>query len=203
VTRDEALAHSAELVAATELPVSADLENGFDDPAETVRKAVEIGLAGCSIEDATGESLLDPAEAAERVAAAVEAADGRLVLTARSENYRFGRPDLADTIARLQSFQEAGADVLYAPFLTRIEDIRAVVASVDRPVNVLARPGVPTVPELAAAGVSRISVGAAFAFVALGAAVDAARELLEQGTYEFWDLAGRGSKAVRSAFGPS
>ena len=160
-----------------------------------------MGLAGCSIEDASRDGVVyDAGLAAERVAAAAEAAGGRLVLTARTENYRFGRPDLDDTIARLQSFQEAGADVLYAPGLKRIEDIRAVVESVDRPVNVLARPGVPTVSELAAAGVSRVSVGAGFAFAALGAAADAARELLERGTYEFWDRAVRGAEVAESAF---
>jgi 2-methylisocitrate lyase-like PEP mutase family enzyme len=210
VTRDEALAHAATIVGATDLPVSADLENGFaDDPAgvaQTVRLAIDAGLAGCSVEDFTGREdapIYDPGPAAERVAAAAEAAHsgpGRLVLTARSENYLHGRPDLADTVARLQAFQEAGADVLYAPGLSRIEDIREVVRSVDRPVNVLARPGAPPVAELAAAGVSRISVGGAFAFVALGAAVEAARELLEDGTYGFWDAAGAGAQAARAAF---
>jgi 2-methylisocitrate lyase-like PEP mutase family enzyme len=205
VTRDEALAHAAELVAATTVPVSADLENGFaDDPegvAETVRMAIDAGLAGCSIEDATGDDVYDGDRAAERVAAAAEAAHGRLVLTARSENYLHGRPDLADTIARLQSFQEAGADVLYAPGLRDLSDIRSVVDSVDRPVNVLALPGVPPVSELASAGVARISVGGAFAFAALGAGVQAARELLEQGTYGFWDIAGPGAQAAHRAFG--
>jgi 2-methylisocitrate lyase-like PEP mutase family enzyme len=210
VTREEALAHAATIVGVVELPVSADLENGFaDDPAgvaQTVRLAIDAGLAGCSVEDFTGREdapIYDAGAAAERVAAAAEAAHsgpGRLVLTARSENYLHGRPDLADTIARLQAFQEAGADVLYAPGLGRIEDIREVVRSVDRPVNVLARPGAPPVSELAAAGVNRVSVGGAFAFVALGAAVEAARELLEDGTYGFWDVAGVGAQAARAAF---
>ncbi|MDQ3992660.1 MAG: isocitrate lyase/phosphoenolpyruvate mutase family protein, partial [Actinomycetota bacterium] len=191
-------------------PVSADLENGFaDDPAgmaETVRLAIEAGLAGCSIEDFTGDHdapIYDAGRAAERVAAAAEAAhagERKLVLTARSENYLHGRRDLSDTIARLQAFQEAGADVLYAPGLARLEDIRQVVASVDRPVNVLARPGAPPVSELAAAGVSRISVGGAFAFAALGGAVNAARELLDDGTYGFWESAGTGAKAAHAAF---
>jgi 2-methylisocitrate lyase-like PEP mutase family enzyme len=204
VTRDEALAHCGDLVAATSLPVSADLENGFDDPAETVRLAVEVGLAGCSIEDAThDEGVFDADEAADRVAAAVEAAAGRLVLTARSENYLHGRPDLADTVARLQAYQEAGADILYAPGLRDIGEIRSLVESVDRPVNVLALPGAPPVAELAEAGVARVSVGGAFAFAALGATADAARELLEQGTYGFWELAGPGAKAARAAFRPS
>jgi 2-methylisocitrate lyase-like PEP mutase family enzyme len=210
VTREEAVAHGAALAAATAVPVSADLENGFaDDPegvAQTVRLAIDAGLAGCSIEDYSGrdgEPIYAAGLAAERVAAAAEAAHagpGRLVLTARSENFLHGRQDLADTIARLQAFQEAGADVLYAPGLTRIEDIRSVVESVDRPVNVLALPGVPPVAELAAAGVSRVSVGGAFAFAALGAAVAAARELLDEGTYSFWGAAGPGAQAARAAF---
>jgi 2-methylisocitrate lyase-like PEP mutase family enzyme len=208
VTRDEALAHGAAIAAATALPVSADLENGFaDDPAgvaETVALAIEAGLAGCSIEDFTGrqDDPIYPLEvAAERVAAAVEGAGGRLVLTARSENYLHGRTDLSDTIARLQAFQEAGADVLYAPGLRTIEDIRSVVESVDRPVNVLALPVAPPVAELAAAGVRRVSVGGGFAFAALGALVAAGRELLDQGTYGFWENAGVGAKAARATFG--
>src|SRR3954452_23388451 len=138
VTRDEALAHGAEIVGATELPVNADLENGFaDDPpgvGETVQLAIDAGLAGCSIEDFTGreDDPFYPLElAAERVAAAAEAAGGRLVLTARSENFVPGRQHLADTVARLQAFQEAGADVLYAPGLRSLDDIRSLVESVD------------------------------------------------------------------------
>jgi 2-methylisocitrate lyase-like PEP mutase family enzyme len=123
-----------------------------------------------------------------------------LVLTARAENHLRGRPDLADTIDRLQAYQQAGADVLYAPGLTRLADIRQVVASVDRPVNVLARPGVPPVAKLAEVGVRRVSVGGGFAFAALGALVEAATELLEDGTYTFWDRAGLGSQTTRSAF---
>jgi 2-methylisocitrate lyase-like PEP mutase family enzyme len=211
VTREEAIAHAAAIVAATELPVSADLERAFaDDPAgvaATLRLALDAGLAGCSVEDATGRRdtpIYDAGLAAERVAAAAEVAHGgpvRLVLTARAENFLYGRPDLADTIARLQAFQAAGADVLYAPGLSRLQDIRQLVASVERPVNVLALPNAPTVAELADAGVARISVGGAFAFAALGAVVEAARELREQGTYGFWKLAGAGSSGARSAFG--
>ena len=207
VTREEALAHSAAIVAATPLPVSADLENGFADDAEgvaeTVRGAADAGLAGCSIEDSTGrdeEPLYALEHAAERIAAAAEAAGGRLVLTGRAENFIVGRGDLSDTIARLQAYQEAGADVLYAPRLTRIEDVRSVVESVDRPVNVLAWTGLPPVAELAAAGVSRISVGGAFAFAALGAAAEAGRELLDKGTYGFWDTAAQGAGAAAEAF---
>jgi 2-methylisocitrate lyase-like PEP mutase family enzyme len=160
------------------------------------------------VEDATGrrDAPIHPAGlAAERVRAAAEAAHRgpvRLVLTARAENYLHGRPDLADTIARLQAYQEAGADVLYAPGLRRLEDIGRLVAAVDRPVNVLALPGAPPVAELAAAGVSRVSVGGAFAFAALGAVVEAAAELREAGTYGFWGRAGPGADAARSAFGP-
>src|SRR3954470_9225279 len=146
VTRDEALAHSAQIVAATDLPVSADLENAFaDDPAgvaETIRLAIEAGLAGCSVEDAAGrddDPIYDAGLAAERVAAAVEAAGDDIVITARAENLLHGR-DLDDAIARLQSFQEAGAPVLYAPGVTDLGDIRRLVESVDRPVNVLALP---------------------------------------------------------------
>jgi 2-methylisocitrate lyase-like PEP mutase family enzyme len=210
VTRSEALDHAAAIVAATELPVSADLENGFaDDPAgvaDTVRLAAEAGLAGCSVEDATGDQdrpVYDAGLAADRVQAAAEAAHRgpvRLVLTARAENYLYGRPDLADTIARLQAFQAAGADVLYAPGISDLEEIRQLVASVDRPVNVLARPGVPAVAELAEAGVRRVSVGGAFAFAALGTLVEAATELRDAGTYGFWGQAGAGSEAARSAF---
>jgi len=211
VTRDEALGHAASIVSATGLPVSADLERCFaDDPAgvaQTVALAKDAGLAGCSIEDSTGvpgEPIYDASLAAQRVRAAAEAAhqgEGSLVLTARAENYLHGRPDLADTIARLQAFQEAGADVLYAPGLTKLAEIRQVVAEVDRPVNVLALSGGPVVPELAAAGVSRISVGGAFAFAAAGALVTAARELLEHGTYGYLKGAAAGRAATRAAFG--
>jgi 2-methylisocitrate lyase-like PEP mutase family enzyme len=148
--------------------------------------------------------IYDAGLAAERVAAAAAAAhDGpvRLVLTARAEGYLHGRPDLSEIIARLQAYQEAGADVLFAPGLSSLEDIRQVVASVDRPVNVLALPGAPSVSELASAGVGRVSVGGAFAFAALGALVEAARELSEQGTYTYWEWARTGAKSARAAFG--
>jgi 2-methylisocitrate lyase-like PEP mutase family enzyme len=210
ITRREALAHAKEIVAATDLPVSADLENCFADDAdgvaETVRMAIEVGLAGCSIEDFTGDSqrpIYSLAEAADRVAAAAEAAhagEGRLVLTGRAENHLHGRNDLADTIARLQAYQEAGADVLYAPGITTEADIRAVVTSVDRPVNVLARPGTPSVPELAALGVRRVSVGGSFAFAALGAVVTASAELLGPGTYDFLAGSAVGRDAVVKGF---
>ncbi len=131
--------------------------------------------------------------------AAAEAARGRLVLTARAENHLHGRDDLNDTITRLQRFQEAGADVLYAPGLTTADDIRAVVSSVDRPVNVLALPAAPTVAQLAELGVARISVGGAFAFAAYGALVEAAEELRDAGTYGFWQRVATGRSVVGSA----
>ncbi|HTU05576.1 MAG TPA: isocitrate lyase/phosphoenolpyruvate mutase family protein, partial [Trebonia sp.] len=209
VSRDEALGHAAAIVAATDLPVSADLENAFaDDPAgvaQTITLAAETGLAGCSVEDYTGhddQPIYDIGFAAERIAAAAEAAHAgpaRLVLTARAENHLYGRRDLADTIARLQAYQEAGADVLYAPGLTSQADLRQVVSAVDRPVNVLAVAGAPSVGQLAEAGVSRVSVGGALAFAALGALVDAATELRDRGTYGYLALSVAGRRAVERA----
>jgi 2-methylisocitrate lyase-like PEP mutase family enzyme len=209
VTRDEALVNAAVIVAATDLPVSADLENAYaDDPAgaaETMRLAIEVGLAGASIEDFAEEpGSYDIGQAAERVAAAAEAAHAGpvpLVLTARAENFIRGNPDLADTIARLQAYQEAGADVLYAPGLRTFEAISQVVREVDRPVNVLALDDTPPVAEMARAGVARISVGGGFAFAALNAVVTAATELREHGTYAWRAGAGAGAVAARRAFG--
>jgi 2-methylisocitrate lyase-like PEP mutase family enzyme len=211
VSREEALGHAAAVVAATELPVSADLENCFaDDPAgvaRTVALAVDLGVAGCSIEDFTGgetEPIYGIGEAAERVKAAAKAAHAgpvRLVLTARAENYLHGRPDLADTITRLQAYQAAGADVLYAPGLTSLADIRQVVTAVDRPVNVLAVSGAPSVGELAGAGVSRVSVGGSFAFAAFGALAGAATELRDKGTYGYLASSAAGRQAIQHALG--
>jgi 2-methylisocitrate lyase-like PEP mutase family enzyme len=209
---DESLTNCAAIVkAAGELPVSADLEHGFGDEPSVVRmtimNALATGLSGCSIEDWSGGpegQIYDAKFAAERVAAAASMAHRgpvEMVLTARAENHIRGVDDLADTIARLQAYQEAGADVLYAPGLTKLEDIRSVVTSLDRPVNVLALPNGPTVAELAEAGVRRISVGGAFAFAAYGALVEAARELLDQGTYGFWERTKIGRDAVRQYFG--
>jgi 2-methylisocitrate lyase-like PEP mutase family enzyme len=210
VTRDEAIGHGQWIAAGTDLPVSADLENCFaDEPegvAETVALAVAAGLAGCSVEDYANRvrhPLYDRELAAERVRAAAEAAHAgqvRLVLTARAENHIRGNPDLADTIARLQSYQEAGADVLFAPGVTKPDEIRQLVASVDLPVNVLALPGTPPVAELAALGVRRISVGGAFAFAGLAAVAEAATELRDRGTYGYWDKTRSGSAAARAAF---
>jgi len=208
VTRDEAIAHAAELAMATPLPVSADLENGFadqpDDVSETYRLAAGSGIAGCSIEDwdPRRSVIYDIELAAARVAAAAEAAhEGpvRLVLTARAENQLRGVDDLDDTIRRLQAYQEAGADVLYAPCLFSRADIARVVDEVDRPVNVLALPGVPPVAELAEVGVARVSVGSGFSLVAYAAMATAAMELLERGTYGWWEQAG-GARAVKGAF---
>lgn len=210
LSRDETLENARWIAAATELPVSADLENGFADApgevAETVRLACETGLAGCSIEDfrgGGGGTIYEPAHAAERVAAAAEAAHGGaspLVLTARAENYPRGRPDLPDTIARLQAYQEAGADVLYAPGLTDLDEIASLVKAVDLPVNVLVSPAGPSVQELASVGVARISVGGNFHLVGLGAVARAARELLEGGPMEFWETAAEGRKLRARVF---
>jgi len=209
VSRDEALAHADAIATATELPVSADLENCFaDDPAgvaETLRRAAATGLAGCSIEDFSGGSsgrIYPIDEAATRVEAAVAAAreGGDLVLTARAENHIRGVDDLGDTVERLKAYEAAGADVVYAPGLTDLDLIRSVVDAVDVPVNVLCRPGGPTVSELASVGVARISVGGGFYFVALGARARAAREWKEEGTHEFWQDAIVGLQAGKQAF---
>ena len=211
VGRDEALAHGALLAAAVTIPVAADTEDGFaDDPdgvAETVALACATGLAGCSIEDYTrrpDDPIYELGLAAERVTAAAGAAHGgpeRLVLTARAENHLHGRNDLADTIARLQAYQEAG--VLFSPGISAIEDIRAVVSSVDRPVNVLVRPGTPPVAELAEAGVAHVSVGGAFAYAAYGVLIEAATQLKEKGTYDYLELVARARPALQDAFSSS
>ena len=210
VSRDEALTHAAELVGAVEVPVSADLEDCFPREAggvaETVRRACAVGLAGCSIEDwdqADG-SLLEVDQAAERVSIAVEqarAADTRLIITARAENHLRGNPDIEDTVARLRRYEEAGADVLYAPGVERLQDIELIVSSVKRPVNVLIRPGTPPLSRLADIGVARVSVGGALAFLAYGSVATAAKELLNEGSYDFLDGAATGSGAAKLAFG--
>ena len=211
VTRDQALAHAAQIAAATERPLSADLENGFgDDPAgvaDTAAGAVTAGLSGFSIEDYTGNPdapIYPVSEAAGRVSAAAEVAHAgpaRLVLTARCENHIRGRVDLGDTIERLLAYQQAGADVLFAPGVVTPDDIGAIVEAVALPVSVLALKGAPPIPELAELGVARVSVGGAFAFAAAGAVVQAARELREQGTYGYLAGTAEGVKAVREAFG--
>ncbi len=195
LSREELLANAAEIVAATHLPVSADLEAGFgmapETCAETLRLACDVGLVGGSIEDASGDPtrpLYDFSLAVERIQAAAEAVRNRsFLLTARAENYLCGRPDLDDTIRRLQAFSAAGADVLYAPGLPDLESIRMVCAAVDKPVNVVMGLAGPTfsVAELTAVGVRRISVGGSFARAAFGALLRAAQEVRTQGTFSY------------------
>lgn len=197
LTRDLVLTHASELVEASNLPVSADLEDCYaaaaEGVADTIRQAAATGLVGGSIEDArqgTSDPMYGFEEALDRVRAAVEGARSLpfpFTLTARCENYLFDRQDLADTIKRLQAYQDAGADVLYAPGLTRIEDVKSVVTSVDRPVNVVV--GLPgtqfSVEELARAGVARISIGSALFRTAFTAVIQATDEMLATGTFTF------------------
>ncbi len=198
VTREEALANARAIVDATDLPVAADLENGYGHPpeaaAETIRLAAEVaGLVGGSIEDATGDPrrpIYDFQHAVERVGAAAETARALpfpFVLVGRAENFLHGRPDLDDTIRRLQAFEAVGADALFAPGLTKAEDIRTLCAAVSRPVNVVMglKGASFSVAELAGLGVRRISVGSALTRAALGAFVRAAREIREHGTFAF------------------
>lgn len=201
IERDEMMAHISSIAAATDLPVSVDLENGFGDTPEivgqTIRLAAAAGAVGGSIEDMsrqTGHPIYEYEHAVERIRAASEAAYALpfpFTLTARSENYLVGRPDLKDTIKRLQAYQTAGADVLYAPGLTSKDDIAAVVKSVDRPVNVvMGLQGVQlSLAELSAIGVKRVSVGSALSRAALGAFLRAAQEMKEHGTFAFADKA--------------
>ncbi len=210
MTRDEVLHHCGELVASVDVPVSADLENCFaDDPAgvaATIAAALGEGLAGGSVEDfsrTADEPIYEPAHAAARVRAAAEAAHAGpvpFVLTARAENFLHGRPDLADTIARLQAYQEAGADVLFAPRVVDPGDLRTLLAAVDRPVNVLITPDAPAIGELAALGVSRISVGGAIAAAGYGLAVRAVQELQEKGTPNYWEAAAAARPRMQDAF---
>ncbi len=201
VMRDEALAHARAVVEATDLPVSADLEKGFGDApaaaAETIRLAARVGLVGGSIEDATGDRarpLYDIGQATERVAAAAQAARALpfpFTLTARAENFLRGNPDLDDTIKRLQAFEQAGADVLFAPGLPDLDAVRAVCAAVSKPVNFMV--GIKgksfTVAELAAAGVKRISLATSLYRAAMSGLLDAAREVKDHGTFSYLDHA--------------
>jgi len=201
VGREAMLGHVSLLASATELPLSADLENGFSDvpegAAETIRLAAAAGVVGGSIEDATGrpdQPIYEPGLAAERVRAAAESARGLgfpFTLTARAENYLHGRRDLKDTINRLQAYQEAGADVLYAPGLASKEEIATLVRSVNRPVNVLM--GIAGIAlnlaDLEAIGVKRVSLGGALARVAYGSLLRVAREMREGGTFDFVEKA--------------
>lgn len=201
VTREEALAHARAIVEATELPVSADLEKGFGDAptaaAETIRLAGEVGLAGGSIEDASGDRdkpLYETGLAAERVAAAVEAARKLpfpFTLTARAENFLRGNPSLDDTIRRLQAFERAGADVLMAPGLPDLAAVRTVCSALTKPFNFMA--GIKgksfTVAELEAAGVRRISLATSLYRAAMSGLLSAAREVHDKGTFGYLDQA--------------
>jgi len=205
VSREEALKNAADIIAAVDLPVAADLENGYgdapEDAATTIRRAAEVGLVGGSIEDATGRPdvpIYGFEHAVERVAAAVEAARALpfpFTFVARAENFLHGRPDLDGTIRRLQAFEKAGADVLFAPGLPSLEAIRTVCASVRKPVNVvLGAKNTPySLDQLAEAGVRRVSTGSSFARAALTGLRDAALELLGPGTVTYLD------KAITSA----
>ncbi|MBO6900676.1 MAG: isocitrate lyase/phosphoenolpyruvate mutase family protein [Rhizobiaceae bacterium] len=191
---DMMIAHCKEIVSATDLPVSADLEHGkgdsADSAAETIFAAEKAGLAGCSIEDSTGDPtrpIYEFDHAVERVAAAAEAARSLsrdFVFTARAENFLWGIRDLDDTIRRLQAFEKAGADVLYAPALPDVETVRTVCSAVSKPVNVLVRPDF-TVAALREAGAKRLSLGSKLTTAAFGAVRNAAREMLEGGSFEF------------------
>ena len=209
LSRDVVLEHCRDVAAATTLPVSADLEDCFAEDlegvTETIRLAQQTGLAGCSIEDYSSrdDARIYPLdEAVRRVEAAVAAAhhEADFVLTARAENHIRGIDDLDDTIERLCAYEAAGADVVYAPGLADLDAIGRIVDAVDVPVNVLCRPGSPTVSELASVGVARISVGGGFYFAALGALASAAREWKEEGTHEFWKDAIPGMQAGKQAF---
>jgi len=210
LTLQEALDHASGLVSAVDVPVSSDFENGYaDDPedvAASVTAAVDTGLAGVSIEDYLGATRpgFYPLElAAERVAAAAEAAHGgdtRVVLTARAESALYGDVDFADIEPRLNAYRDAGADVLYVPGLSDPADIKRVIDIAGIPVNVLTNPRGPTVPELADLGAARISVGGIFTLVALGAIAEAAEELMGPGTFGFAQLARRGRQATNAVF---
>ena len=201
VTRDEALAHARAIVAATDLPVSADLENGFGDSpqeaARTITLAAQAGLVGGSIEDATGDPanpLYDFAQAVERIAAAVEAAralDFPFALTARCENFLRGKPDLDDTIRRLQAFERAGADVLFAPGLPDLESVRTVCSALARPFNFMVgiRGRSFSISELEAAGVRRVSLATSLYRAAMTGLLDAAREVRQNGSFTYLDRA--------------
>jgi 2-methylisocitrate lyase-like PEP mutase family enzyme len=181
-TVDEVVGHVGAITAAVSIPLSVDLENGYDDPAAAISRVAEAGAVGGSIEDFSAEEgIYEVERAVERVSASVSAArslDFPFTLTARAENHIRGNPDLDDTIARLKAYEAAGADVLYAPGLASSEEIRAVCEAVSLPVNVLAWPGL-TLEAIAEAGARRVSVGGALAFLAVGTVKDAARRLAD------------------------
>lgn len=192
LTRADILQNAAEIAAATALPTSGDLENGFgdtqEDCAETIRQAIAVGLAGGSIEDyRPGHGLYPIAEATDRIRASAEAAQGRFMLTARAENFLYGVPCLRDTITRLQAYAEAGADVLYAPGLSDLATIRTLCAELPKPVNVLMglQGQTYTLEQLAEAGAARVSVGGSLARAALGAFLRAASELRDHGSFTY------------------
>lgn len=199
LSRAEVLENAREIVEATDLPVTADLEDGFgctpEACAQTIRQAAAMGLVGGSIEDATGDAsdpIFEFELAVDRISAAAEVAgDLPFLLTARAEGHLWNRPDMDDTIKRLQAFADAGADVLYAPGLPDLDSIRTVCNEVDKPVNVVMglRPPFYSIRELADAGVKRVSVGGSFARAALGAIQRAGVEVLESGTFSYTDLA--------------
>jgi 2-methylisocitrate lyase-like PEP mutase family enzyme len=211
VSRGEVLDNCRAIAAATDLPVNADLENGYADApgeaAEMIRLAAEAGVVGGSIEDATGDAsrpIYDFTLAVERVQAAVETARGlpfMFMLTARAENLLHGRLDLDDTIRRLQAFEKAGADVLYAPGVKDLPTIRAVTSAVRRPVNVVMSAADPslTLAELAEAGVKRVSVGGALSRLALAAFLDGAREMKDNGAFT-WVSKAVPSKELKDVF---
>ncbi len=208
--RDATLAHCAAVAGSVAIPVAGDTENGFGDEPEAVAAfvgdAAAAGLAGCSIEDWSGTATYDIGLATERVAAAAEAAHhgpNQLVLTARADGHFHGDDDLDSVIRRLQAYGGAGADVLYAPGLSALDDIRRIVGETDKPVNVLVNvlisEELPTLEQIAEAGAARISVGGSFALVAYGAVIDAAREIKESGTFDYSEKILAARETVRGA----
>jgi 2-methylisocitrate lyase-like PEP mutase family enzyme len=210
MSRDEVLAHCGDLAWAVDIPVSGDLEDCFDAEPEgvaaTITDAIARGLAGGSVEDFTrnrDDPIYELDHAADRVRAAAEAAHGGpvpFVLTARAENYLHGRVDLDDTIARLQAYQEAGADVLFAPRVVDPDELRSLLAAVDRPVNVLLTPGAPPIGALAELGVARISVGGAITAAAYGIAIEAVKQLQVDGIPNYWEAAGAARGDMAASF---
>ena len=208
--RDDTLAHCAAVAGSVAIPVAGDTENGFADEPEAVAAfvaaAAGTGLAGCSVEDWSGAATYDIGLAAERIAAATEAAHSgptQLVLTARADGHYHGDDDIDSVIRRLQAYSEAGADVLFAPGFSALDDIRRIISETDKPVNVLVNVLVtdasPPLEQIAEAGAARISVGGSFAWVAYGAVIEAARELKESGTYGYSNKVLAARDAVRSA----
>ena len=210
MSRDEVLAHCGLLAGAVDIPVSADLEDCFaaepEGVAATITDAVALGLAGGSVEDFTrnrDDPIYELDHAADRVRAAAEAAHGGpvpFVLTARAENYLHGRVDLDDTITRLQAYQEAGADVLFAPRVVDPAELRSLLAAVDRPVSVLLTPGAPPIGALAELGVARISVGGAITAAAYGTAIEAVKQLQIDGIPNYWEAAGAARADMAASF---